>query len=466
MKKTALILFGATGDLSREKIFPALFELSKKADSEEVFTIMAIGRREYSQADFREHIERGKGVYENAENFWSTIQYLRMDFLAQDGYADLSTVLEEYDQRIFYLAVPPDGYTTILKNIAHSKIYSHEKGWSRVVIEKPFGINQETARELNELVCSLFHEESTYRIDHYLGKETVENLLAFRFANPLFAPAWSGKYIDHIQITSAEKIGLQNRIAYYAQVGATRDLIQNHLLQLITLLTMDRPAELSFDGLADAKISILKGLKAHPEQSVFGQYDSPEVAEHMGNTETYAMTTFSIDTEEWRGVPIYVRTGKCLPEKVIEVSVYFKEVANRLFEPKEGVTANVFTFRIQPNEGIFVRFAVKSPGERQSVSSAQMIFCYESLTRTGLVDAYENLISSVKKGEHLIALRGDTIEESWRVIDELLSERDRIPLVTYPIGSWGPAEASAVLQEDGREWKVEDQDVCNGIVIS
>ncbi len=465
MKKTALILFGATGDLSREKLFPALFQLWQRGKLEENLHIFAIGRREYSDADFYAHISAGERQYD--AEFLALVQYMHMDFLSSDAYSILAAHLEEYDNRAFYLAVPPDSYEVIVQHISSSGAYrEHEYGWSRIVIEKPFGTNESSAHELNNLVCSLFNEENTYRIDHYLGKETVENILAFRFSNPLFESVWSADHIDHIQITAAEKHGLQGRTAFYSKVGATKDIIQNHLMQLVTLLTMDEPAELSFDGLAEAKMAILRSLHADSAQSVFGQYDADQVQDELGNAETYVMTTFEIDSPRWSGVPIYVRTGKCLAERVTEVSVYFKQDQHALFNLKEDVGGgNVVTFRIQPNEGIFVRFAVKTPNKHREIRSAQMVYCYGGPGSERLVDAYENLFEAVFQGHHSIALRSDIIEESWRIVDELLKDRDSIPLETYASGSWGPEAADAVLRAGGRRWQVEDQNVCNGVTI-
>jgi glucose-6-phosphate 1-dehydrogenase len=460
---TALILFGATGHLAKSKLFPALHSLSRENRLPDDFNVLAIGRREYNNEAFIAHLE---GAYD--ASFLERISYMQLDMTDCNAYGPLVAELEHYDNHAFYLSVAPSAYKDVLKALSISGAYKeHVGGWSRVILEKPFGSNQDTARELNALVNDLFPEDGSYRIDHYLGKDTVENILAFRFSNPVFESSWSAENIDHIQITSAETVGVEDRIAFYSETGTMRDVVQNHLLQLVTLLTMDQPAALDFDALSDAKMDILRNLRFDAHRSVLATYDVPETIDALKGAETYAMTAAYIDSPRWQGMPIYIRTGKRLPEKVTEVSVHFKPASQTLFHSEHGgPVSNVVTFRIQPNEGVFLRFGVKRLEEHDIVDAAQMVFCYRPTGGGPLADAYQNLFSAVFTGQQTVALRSDVIEESWRIIDDVLAHfRGSEPLIYTP-DTWGPARADEILEADGRVWKVEDQDVCNGVVIN
>ncbi|MBU6388902.1 glucose-6-phosphate dehydrogenase [Patescibacteria group bacterium] len=481
MQTTTAIIFGATGDLAQQKLFPTLFQLIVREEVSERLTLLAIGRRPYSREQFlemvKENLEKKRVITpEEWEKFQPHVLYYQMDFNQRDSYEPLCKFLVGEEEkrggcnRLFYLSVPPTSYQTILSHIHASGLHQQAAGrWRRIIVEKPFGTDLTSARELDAHIKALFTEDQIYRIDHYLGKETVQNILAFRFANGIFEPLWNRENVDHIQITVAEEEGIKSRGAYYDQAGAFRDLMQSHILQLLALLTMEKPDDFTFAGLSDQKTAVLEKARFDPEQTVFGQYEGyleeAKVAEGS-QTETYGMTTCYIDDDRWRGVPIYLRTGKGLAKRISEISLQFKKPQQDLFSyttPRKQ--ANVLTFRIQPDEGIALRLGVKTPRQNMQVEPVQMEFCYSMSFRTELPDAYERLFRDVLMGDQSLCLREDNIEASWKIVDRVLEAKADGSVRRYHIGSWGPAAADQILEREGREWFAHESTVCNGIVL-
>ncbi len=478
---TAVILFGATGDLARHKLLPALFELVADGQTGEDFHIIAIGRRQFDTEGFLEFlrptlVHKADTHPSQWEHFMATISYCQMDFQRSEEYGKLAQALADIEQecgkgnRLFYLSVPPASYKDILSYIAQNNLLSQPEGsWSRLVVEKPFGHDHDSAVELDQEICRFVDEERVYRIDHYLGKETVQNLLAFRFANGIFEPLWNKEHIDHIQITVAEEEGIKSRAAYYDATGAFRDVVQNHVLQLLSLLLMEEPASFTFDGLSDAKLHLLEHLRVNLEGTLAGQYQGYREEEGVGassRTETYAMATFEAACERWQGVPIYIRTGKKLAKRVSEISIQFKEPAQHLFRSVDPLTkANVLTFRLQPDEGISLQLGVKTPRTTMDVQPVQMEFCYSSMFRQELPDAYERILADVLAGDKTLSLREDTIERSWQLIDEIQAFLTDKPVYSYQSGSWGPEEADRIMSTTGRRWLAHENEICNGVIL-
>jgi glucose-6-phosphate 1-dehydrogenase len=489
MSRTSILIFGATGDLSQQKLFPTLCELAQRAVLPPATTIVALGRREWDTEEFRNftrpHIARVLPEFspDAIDRFLERVVYYKIDLYEPSAYRKFQKFLYTLEggvpgkapdscpaNRLLYVAVAPQLYATVLEGIQAGGIHQANRDcWTRIVLEKPFGRDLVSARKLNALIRSSFAEEQVLRIDHYLAKETVQNLAAFRFANVLFEGVWNRDHIDHIQITVAEDGTIGSRGGYYDATGAFRDFVQNHILQLLTLLTMEEPASFSYDDLADAQMRVLRSLSADPQRTVFGQYRGyrqEEKVDPKSQTETYAMTTFTIDTERWRGVPVYVRTGKALARKVTEITVQFRKPQSRLFQAGQPERmANTISFRIQPDEGIALQLAVKTPREATIVQPVYMEFCYGSIFRSQLPDAYERLLEDFIRGDRTLTLRDDVVEESWRVTDALLDEMAGQSPAVYAPGSWGPEKAEAILAAEGRHWLTHESTYCNGIRI-
>jgi glucose-6-phosphate 1-dehydrogenase len=474
---TAIILFGATGDLAQNKLLPALYNLMAEGSVKDVL-IVAIGRRDYSQEEFHGQVRASFGKKrtisdEEWQRFASSLEYCQMDFAQPDQYVRICEILAKHGsptQRLLYLSVAPSAYTDILSFIAQNGLHEQmEGGWTRLAIEKPFGTDLASAQELDRHICRFFSEDMLYRIDHYLGKETVQNLLAFRFANGIFEPLWTKEHIDSIQITVAEEEGIKSRAAYYDQTGAFKDLVQNHILQLVALITMEKPESFTFQALSDKKEEVMEGLRFDPSQTVFAQYEGylhePGVAQGS-DTESYAMTTLYHDCERWQGVPFYLRTGKNLAKRVSEISIQFKATSHTLFCPTdESRQANVLTFRLQPDEGISLQLSVKTPRTTMDVQPVRMEFCYSSMLQKELPDAYERLFADILGGDKTLSLREDTIEKSWIIVDGILAAKVDHELHTYPVGSWGPAMADEIMAKSGRRWLTHENEICNGVIV-
>jgi len=486
-----LVLFGATGDLAHRKVIPALYHLWRSNLLPHEFLLLAVGRRQYDNEEFRAEIrtslEQFSRVLPLDEDAWRSfkdrILYERLDFEDPDAFEALAKRLDDLDKEngtrgnhLFYLATQPSQFAAIVAQLGRVGLdhEHHEGGWRRVVIEKPFGHDLDSAKRLNREVGKVFRESQVYRIDHYLGKETVRNLLVFRFGNGIFEPLWNRRYVDHVQITVAESIGIENRGAFYEQTGASRDVLQNHLLQLVSLVAMEPPATFDADALRDEKVKVLRAIEITPDDVsndvVRGQYgpgwvaatqvpgyrEEPEV-DPTSETETFVAAKFMIDDWRWSGVPFYVRTGKRLPKRSTEIAIQYREVPHRLFKD-EGVEPdpNLLAIRIQPDEGIMLRFGAKVPGLGLDVRSVTMDFTYGSAFSVDSPDAYETLILDALQGDASLFTRADEVEEAWSIVDPIIDSWASGSAPTFPnydAGTWGPPEADALIERDGRRWR-------------
>ena len=486
-----LVLFGATGDLAHRKVIPALYHLWRTNLLPHEFVLLAIGRREYDDDSFRAEIraslEQFSRVLPLDEAAWTSfsghIRYHRLDFADADGFDRLATRLDELDaecgtrgNHAFYLATQPSQFAEIVAQLGRVGLdhEHHDGGWRRVVIEKPFGHDLDSAKRLNREVGKVFRESQVYRIDHYLGKETVRNLLVFRFGNGIFEPLWNRRYVDHVQITVAESIGIENRGAFYEETGASRDVLQNHLLQLVSLVAMEPPATFEADALRDEKVKVLRAIGTHPAdpetEVVRGQYGPGWVAATAvpgyrqepdvnpdSETETFIATRLTIDDWRWSGVPFYVRTGKRLPKRATEIAIQFREVPHRLFrDAAVDPDPNLLAIRIQPDEGIMLRFGAKVPGLGMAIRPVTMDFTYGSAFSVDSPDAYETLILDALQGDASLFTRADEVEEAWGIVDPLIdawagSSAPEFP--NYDAGTWGPQAADDLLAREGRRWR-------------
>jgi glucose-6-phosphate 1-dehydrogenase len=396
-----------------------------------------------------------------------------------DGYPRLRTRLDELDRaagtsgnRLFYLAMPPSAYADTALALGRNGIARSGRGWSRIVVEKPFGRDLRSARALSMALYEVFHEPDIFRIDHYLGKETVQNILVLRFANGIFEPIWTRQYVDHVQITVAESVGVAGREDYYDAAGATRDIVQNHLLQLLTLVTMEPPVSFDADAVRDEKVKVLRGVRPLRPGSaavVRGQYGPgyiegrpvlPYRAERgipaLSNTETYVALRLFIDNWRWEEVPFYLRTGKRLPKRATEISVQFRRAPHQLFgDEGRDLDPNLLVLRLQPDEGISLRFAAKVPVQGLRLRTVNMDFSYGSAFVVDAPDAYETLLLDALLGEATLFTRRDEVEEQWRILDPVLEayQREAEPVPIYEAGSWGPAAADELIAADGRSWR-------------
>ncbi len=484
-----MVIFGGSGDLTRHKLIPALYSLHAARRLPERFSILAYARRDMDDLGFRKAMRgslQSLVSEEQWESFLRRLFYLAGDYKEPEDYIRLREFLSQIDResglqgnRIFYLATPPAIYSTVIQQLAGAGMSGRNDSngsWTRIIIEKPFGSDVETARELNRELHRVFDEKQIYRIDHYLGKETVQNILVFRFGNAVFEPIWNRRYIDHIQITAAEAVGVENRAGYYENAGVIRDMFQNHLLQLLCLAAMEPPVVFTADAVRDEKIKVLRSMKAVSEDevdqfAVRGQYgtgkvegedarayrDEPGVA--PGSTvETYAALKLYIDNWRWQGVPFYLRSGKRLAKRVTEIAIQFKEPPLLLFKPCliDRVSPNVLLLRIQPDEGIALKFEVKLPGAEVCIESLSLDFTYRQAFGRAPPDAYEALLLDCMRGDSTLFTRHDWVEWAWSLVTPVLQAWEKKQLSTlpnYPAGSWGPDEAELFIQKDGRHWR-------------
>jgi glucose-6-phosphate 1-dehydrogenase len=486
---TALVIFGAGGDLTWRKLVPALYNLYLDSDLDGRLAIIGVDRKALGNQAFRRHLRdgvdqfsrRGRTDGQKWREFVSRITYLGGDFAEQRTGTALAGCLEKLDQewgleanRVFYLALPPGQVEAVTARLAELGLCKDCQR-DRLVVEKPFGHDLDSARALNRTLTGMFSETQLYRIDHYLGKETVQNILAFRFANALFEPIWDRRYIDHVQITVAETVGVGHRGGYYEHAGALRDMVQNHLLQILCLIAMESPVSFAADEIRNRKVDVLRAIHPiRPEKihyyAVRGQYgagtcdglDVPgyrqeDKVDPGSGTETYAALRLFIDNWRWQGVPFYLRTGKRLADKVSQVSIQFRPVPHQSFPASavENWQPNRLVIRIQPEEGISLRIQAKQPGTRLLLGSVDMNFCYREAFRTTTPEAYETLLLDVLRGDATLFMRADQVETAWSVIAPVLEHWQGVPPGDFPDyspGSWGPEAATALLSQDGRSW--------------
>ncbi len=486
------VLFGATGDLAHRKVVPALFQLWRTHLLPHEFAIVAVGRRPYTDQAFREELkgalDKHSRVQPVDQDAWdelaSRIVYHQGDFNDPASYDRLSATLDGLDKergtrgnRIFYLATQPSAFPEIVGQLGRVGLdhERHDGGWRRVIIEKPFGHDLDSAIRLNREVGKVFRERQVYRIDHYLGKETVRNLLVFRFANGIFEPIWNRSHIDHVQITVAESIGIEGRGAFYEETGASRDFLQNHLLQLLSLVAMEPPTTFDADALRDEKVKVIRAVtEMGPDQVrrdvVRGQYgpgwvggkpvigyrSEPNV-DPASETETYIAARLTIDDWRWSGVPFYLRMGKRLPKRATEIAIQFKEVPHQLFRDSAAdPEPNLLAMRIQPDEGIMLRFGAKVPGLGVDVRNVTMDFGYGSAFQVDSPDAYETLILDALLGDASLFTRADEVEEAWGIVDPIITSWAEAPapdLPNYEAGTWGPEAADDLLAREGNRWR-------------
>ena len=472
---TSIIIFGASGDLTQRKLVPSLFDSFLKARIPKKFRIVGYGNTAFTDEQFRTHLSNGMkqfASFKYSEEEWNAFA---ADFAFQQGrYTDLIDFkrLNDYiskwengsGNRLYYMATPPGIFPSIIDLLGLTGQLTENGGWRRVVIEKPFGTDLASARSLNLQIHKALNENQIYRIDHYLGKETVQNILVTRFANTIFEPLWNRNYIDHVEITVSEQVGVEHRAGYYDTVGVVRDMFQNHLLQLVSLVAMEPPASFDANALRNEKVKVLSSIQpirgeAVAANTVLGQYKGylqEEGVNPNSTTPTYAAFRLQIDNWRWQGVPFYLRSGKRLAEKVSQIVIQFKEPPHLLFPSAgSGITPNMLVLYLQPDEGIHWRFEAKVPDTAADTRSVDMEFHYaDSFGKTSIPESYERLLLDALAGEASLFTRADEAETAWSLIDPILESWDskKTPLAVYESGSWGPADADAMIARDGRTW--------------
>jgi glucose-6-phosphate 1-dehydrogenase len=491
-----VVIFGASGDLTRRKLMPALYNLAASRSLPGGFAVVGVARRDKPGGAFCAEMKEAVSEFSRRKpidpavwaDFERGLSYIRGAANDPSTYEALRGYLERVDAergaghcRLFYLAVPPSEVGAIVEGLRASHLVTtagEERtggAWSRVIFEKPFGHDIASARELNDSVASAFDESQVFRIDHYLGKETVQNLLVFRFANSLFEPVWGRQHVDHVQITVAEDIGVEARGRFYEQTGVTRDIVENHAMQLLCLTAMEPPISLSPDAVRDEKVKVLRSLRRmEPSEvarhAVRGQYargvvggdevpgyrEEPDVSPES-RVETYVAMRVFVDNWRWSGVPFYVRAGKRMARRMTEIAVVFNEIPHALFRAQDGgIAANVLSLRIQPDEGIALRFVSKEPGQQTILRDVAMDFRYGTTFGSNTPEAYERLLLDAMRGDATLFTRRDEVEEQWAYIDRILgawAADGNPPPPTYPAGSWGPEQAHDLLARDGRRWR-------------
>ena len=484
-----IVIFGASGDLTARKLVPALYDLAAQRLLPLEFAVVGISRTEMSHEEFRKRLRealekhRSGGVSDDVwESFSESLFYLPGDSKNPDTYGELKSFLEELDgerdtggNRAFYLSSSPSLFSTIVERLGEAGMNEEENGsYSRLVIEKPFGRDLESARALNRDIRRYFGEHQIYRIDHYLGKETVQNILALRFSNGIFEPIWNQHYVDHVQITVAEDLGVGTRGAFYEEAGALRDIVQNHVMQVLCLTAMESPVAFDADSVREEKVKVLKAVRPIPEgevesYAVRGQYErgwvfGEEVRGYReeedvapdSTTETYMALKVFVDNWRWAGVPFYIRAAKRMPKKATEIAVQFKPTPHTLFAHGEtqGLEPNLLVIRVQPEEGISLKIGAKVPGSGFEISSVNMDLLYGTAFLEEAPDAYQRLLLDLMLGDPTLFIRADEAEGAWGILEPIMrawSESEEIPL--YPAGTWGPEEADELLAHDGRSWR-------------
>jgi glucose-6-phosphate 1-dehydrogenase len=492
-----IVVFGATGDLTARKILPAVYNLRRAGLLPSETTVLGFARRPLSDDDFRQRMREAVEQHSRVpveEGLWSDfaagIHYQQGEFGDRTAFRDLAQRLEEIDaargtggHRLFYLATPPSSYQDIIANLGRAKLDRQGplEGWARIVIEKPFGHDLASAGKLNDTLIDVFDESQVYRIDHYLGKETVRNLLVFRFGNGIFEPLWNRRYVDHVQITVAEDAGVDGRGAFYEEAGASRDILQNHLLQVLTLVAMEPPIAFEADSLRDEKVRVLRAVDPHwtehriRAQVVRGQYTEGWVGDRQvagyrqeeevdagSNTETFVALKLEVQNWRWADVPFYLRTGKRMARRATEIAIQFKLPPLMLFgESATPPEPNLLALRVQPDEGILLRFAAKVPELGLDVRSVNMDFTYGSSFTREAPEAYETLLLDAMLGDASLFTRADEVEAAWSIVTPIIdmwrewdsSAEGGADLCFYEAGGWGPEQAERLIEHDGRRWR-------------
>jgi glucose-6-phosphate 1-dehydrogenase len=478
----ALVIFGASGDLTHKKLMPALYALAMRRLLPPRLAIVGVARSEEDDEGFREDMKQAvqqHGRDEFRQDIWdelaANMHYIATDFADEGGEKKLAELLEQLDteqdlggNRVYYLAVPPPAFPTIVDALGKRRT---AKGWTRLIVEKPFGHDLASAKELNALLIEHFTENEIFRIDHYLGKETVQNMLVLRFANGIFEPIWNRQFIDHVQITVAESIGIEGRAGYYDAAGAIRDIFQNHLLQLLALTAMEPPIDFTAESVHNEKVKVLKALHTPgPKSVVRGQYargfiegeEVPAYREEQGvapdsMTETYVAAKLFVDNWRWADTPFYVRMGKRLARRETTIAIQFKRAPHPPFEETsaEGLRPNVLLIHVQPDEGVSLAIGAKVPGQGMTIRTVHMDFLYGGAFRTAMPEAYERLILDTMLGDGTLFTRADEVEEQWLLVDAIVAawQRDRPGFPNYAAGTWGPPSAEDLLRRDGRSWR-------------
>ncbi len=488
-----ITIFGGSGDLTKRKLMPALFDLYRKNQLPEHFAVLGTGRTSYSNESYRERIRssvretlaNGANNRDALDSFMKHVFYHSMDAGKESDYAALKDALSNLDAQIdargnyiYYLATTPSLYKTISSHLSVNTLHKQaaDTGWKRIVFEKPFGFDLDSAKDLNQHVQHIFREDQIYRIDHYLGKETVQNILALRFANGIFEPLWNRNYIHHIEVTAAESIGIEDRGKYYDGVGALRDMVQNHLLQVVATIAMEPPAKFDAKSVRDEKVKIFQSLcpiAPHqvPERVVRGQYGASEIDGKTiagyrnekdvaadSKTETFVALKLFIDNWRWGGVPFFIRAGKRLPQRITEVVIHFKKTPHRLFkEQSQGPEGdNQLVIRLQPDEGILLRFGMKQPGAGFEIKPVDMDFFYKDLGKIDIPEAYERLLLDCLNGDATLYTRADGVEACWTFVMPILQawkDNPEIEIFEYPAQTWGPVQANALFSDEHETWR-------------
>ena len=483
----ALVIFGVTGDLARKKLIPAVYDLANRGMLPSSFVVLGFARRDWGDGDFE--VLAKEAAQQHARTPWreevwarasGNIKFVPGSFDDDAAFDHLAQTLDELrdthgiqGNAAFYLSIPPSAFPVVLKQMARTHMADNEKsgGWRRVVVEKPFGTDLDSAKALNDLVDDVFTAEDVFRIDHYLGKETVQNILALRFANQLFEPVWNSKYVDHVQITMAEDVGIGSRAAFYDATGTARDVLQNHLLQLLAMVAMEEPTSFEATEIRTEKLKVLRAIKLPTDilaDTVRGQYlsgwvageravgyqEEPGVPEGSA-TETYVAVTLGIQNRRWAQVPFYIRAGKRLPRRVTEIAVLFKKAPHLPFHAAdvEMLGHNQLVVRVQPDEGVTLKFGSKVPGTAMEVRDITMDFQYGEAFTDSSPEAYERLILDVLIGDRTLFPDAAEVETSWRVVDPLEEAWQGTKPETYRAGEWGPRAADELLARDGRQWR-------------
>lgn len=481
-------LFGATGDLARRKLFPAIYSLYREGKLAKDFAVIGVARRERSQEEFREDLFNSIQEFcrykakdnEEWHSFAQHFEYKSLDINNVDGFRELREQTEQIEDRyqipgnrIFYLALAPELFGSVSYNLQRGGMLE-SKGWNRLVIEKPFGYDLKSAEELNKQIREVFKEEEIFRIDHYLGKEMVQNIEVIRFANAFFEPLWNNKHIANIQITLSETVGVEERGGYYDRAGALRDMGQNHMLQMLTMIAMEPPSRLLPEDIRDEKVKVLRSLRPYPtveevkKNVIRGQYikgssqerELPAYREEdkvdpNSNTETYFATRIFVDNFRWAGVPFYIRTGKRLPVKTTEIVVEFRSMPTNVYlGQKHTLQPNLLVIRVNPMEGIYVKINAKKPGSESDIEPLAMDFCQSCMIGINSPEAYERLLNDAARGESTYFTRWDEVASAWSFVDKIAEAWAQNPgdISQYPAGSWGPVEADKLLEEDGFHW--------------